>query len=137
MHKALALTFLCQLIAISATAQIQLNIQITAIKNNTGHIYLSLRDSSNTEIRAIHAPIEDQQCSITINHLKPGSYSFKYFHDKNDNKKIDTNFMGIPKEGYGFSNNAKGRFGPPDFEDTLFELSKSTQVICKIYYITL
>ena len=38
------------------------------------------------------------------------------------NEKLDTNFFGIPKEQFGFSNNAKGRFGPPSFESASFEL---------------
>ena len=37
-------------------------------------------------------------------------------HDRNDNKKMDTNFVGMPKEPYGFSNNARGRFGPISYE---------------------
>jgi uncharacterized protein (DUF2141 family) len=70
--------------------------------------------------------------------LKPGKYAFKYFHDENNNnKKMDTNVIGIPKEGYGFSNNAKGRFGPPDFKDTIFEIKNDTTIICTINYINI
>ena len=43
----------------------------------------------------------------------------------NENKKIDTNFLGIPKEPYGFSNQKKGRFGPPKFKEVVFKLNKS------------
>jgi uncharacterized protein (DUF2141 family) len=42
------------------------------------------------------------------------------FHDENSNGKIDRNFMGIPKEGVGASNDAEGRFGPPKFDDARF-----------------
>ncbi len=54
---------------------------------------------------------------LTINSSIPfGSYSITIFHDVNDNRSLDTNFVGIPKEPYGFSNDAKAPFGPPSFE---------------------
>ncbi len=56
--------------------------------------------------------------------LKPGTYVVALYHDENDNKKLDTNFMHIPKEGYGFSNNAKGSFGPPEFKDAAFTVGE-------------
>ena len=40
--------------------------------------------------------------------------------------KLDTNFLGIPKEPYGFSNEKKGRFGPPKFKEVSFTLNKSS-----------
>lgn len=47
--------------------------------------------------------------------LPPGRYAVIVFHDENDNGILDTNFLGIPKEGYGFSNNASGFFSAPAF----------------------
>ncbi len=49
----------------------------------------------------------------------PGRYAVALFHDENDNGVLDTNLMGIPVEGYGFTNNARGTFGPPDFWDAI------------------
>jgi uncharacterized protein (DUF2141 family) len=54
--------------------------------------------------------------------LPPGTYAIGIFHDVNLNNKMDNNFFGIPKEQFGFSNNARAFFGPPDFEDAAFEL---------------
>jgi uncharacterized protein (DUF2141 family) len=45
------------------------------------------------------------------------------FHDENSNGKLDTNFMGIPREGVGASNNAKGHLGPLKINDAAFQLS--------------
>jgi uncharacterized protein (DUF2141 family) len=53
-----------------------------------------------------------------------GKYSIKAFHDENENSKLDTNFTGMPVELYGFSNNARGQFGPPSFERTAFTLNE-------------
>jgi len=49
--------------------------------------------------------------------LPSGTYAIKVFHDVNSNGKLDTNFMGIPNEPYGFGNDARGKFGPPSFEE--------------------
>ena len=53
-----------------------------------------------------------------------GKYAITIFHDVNDNEELDTNFIGIPKEPYGFSNNPKSSFGPPGFDDAVFEFEK-------------
>ena len=61
--------------------------------------------------------------------LEEGTYSIGFFIDKNDNEKLDTNFLGIPKEQFGFSNDAMGRFGPPSFEAASFTLQEETVLI--------
>lgn len=53
--------------------------------------------------------------SIGFLQLPSGRYAVIVFHDENDNGLLDTDFLGIPTEGYGFSNNAMGVFGPPSF----------------------
>ena len=55
--------------------------------------------------------------------VAPGRYAVSVFHDENANGKMDTNFMGIPREGVGASNNARGHFGPPKFDDAAFQYS--------------
>ena len=52
-----------------------------------------------------------------------GTYAVKIFHDENDNEQLDTNFIGIPTEKYGFSNNARSKLGLPDFSDVKFEVN--------------
>ena len=59
--------------------------------------------------------------------LPAGQYAVGIFHDVNLNNKMDNNFLGLPKEQYGFSNNARALFGPPSFEDAAFELNGVTK----------
>ena len=54
-----------------------------------------------------------------------GDYAISVLHDANTNGSMDTNFFGIPKEGVGASNNAKGSFGPPSFKDATFKVSQT------------
>ncbi|PCC69785.1 Uncharacterized conserved protein, DUF2141 family [Nannocystis exedens] len=51
-----------------------------------------------------------------------GEYAFAVVHDENGNNAMDTNWVGIPKEGFAASNNAKGRFGPPKYRDAKFRV---------------
>ena len=67
-----------------------------------------------------------QPGSVTyVYELPPGTYAIGIFHDVNLNNKMDNNFLGIPVEQFGFSNNARALFGPPDFEDAAFVLKGS------------
>ena len=59
---------------------------------------------------------------VRLEAVKPGAYALAIFHDENGNKKLDT-FLGIPREGFGFSRNPAVRFGPPSFGQARFELA--------------
>lgn len=60
--------------------------------------------------------------SLNFKDLPPGRYALNAYHDENDNGKMDRNLIGIPTEGYAFSRDAKGRRGPPAFEDAAFDV---------------
>ncbi|MBC6399941.1 MAG: DUF2141 domain-containing protein [Ekhidna sp.] len=70
--------------------------------------------------------------TFVVDSMKSGDYAVSIFHDENNNGELDTNFIGVPTEPYAFSNNAKGRFGPPRFEDCQFELEETTQIIIEL-----
>ncbi|MCY4342626.1 MAG: DUF2141 domain-containing protein [Gammaproteobacteria bacterium] len=68
--------------------------------------------------------------TLVADGLPPGEYAIRVMHDRNGNDELDVNFVGLPIEPYGFSNNAKGRFGPAAWKDARFELDgDATQVI--------
>ena len=60
--------------------------------------------------------------------LPPGSYVIGIFHDANLNNRLDNYFFGVPREQYGFSNNARGFMGPPSFEDAAFSVEGKTEI---------
>lgn len=68
-------------------------------------------------------PIDSTQLSIEI---PDGEYAIAFFIDANGNKKLDKNFLGIPKEQYGFSNNAMGTLSAPSFEQAKFKVAGNT-----------
>ena len=55
--------------------------------------------------------------SVVFTNLKPGAYAVIVFHDANDSGKLTENWLGVPTEGYGFSNNAEGVMSAPSFKD--------------------
>jgi uncharacterized protein (DUF2141 family) len=73
-------------------------------------------------------PIKDGLAKIEIPELPPGTYAVAVFHDANGNGKLDTNFLGIPKEPTGASRDPKPRMGPPKFTDCSFDLKSNTSI---------
>lgn len=61
---------------------------------------------------------------VTFTDLPYGVYALAIYHDVNNNGKLDKSFVGIPKEPYGFSNNARSKWGPPKYEIAQFEISQ-------------
>ena len=129
------LLLLCSLAWLSFQRPASLRIEIKNLKSSKGQIVLDLQDENQNSIKAVFQEIKDKQCIITIKNLNPGKYTFRYFHDENSNKKLDTNWLGIPKEGLGFSNNAKIKFGPPKHEKTLFQFTSDTTIVCTPIYL--
>jgi len=135
MKNLVLLLFLLLSTAMVSNSQINLIVQINELRNSDGKILLELNDENEKVLKGLSEKIEKNSCTIVIKDLKPGKYAFKFFHDENNDEKLNTNFMGIPKEGYGFSNNAKGSFGPPSFDKMIFQVSKSDTVKCTPSYI--
>lgn len=101
-------------------SQENLIIEVTNIKKPVGSIRVGLFDSDedflkNAKYGEVVKATADKVI-VTFTDLPPGEYGISVIHDENENGKLDTNFMGVPKEGFGFGNNAMGSFGPPSFE---------------------
>lgn len=120
--------------SIISYSQITLTIEINDLKSNKGQILMELDDKNEKKVQAIIEKIKNNKCTIVLTDLKPGEYAFKYFHDENNNNKLDQNWIGIPTEGFGFSNNPKVLFGPPSFDKTLFNFKKTQTLKCSPIY---
>jgi uncharacterized protein (DUF2141 family) len=111
--------FLACLLTLPLFAQHKIEITIHGIETIQGHVLVALYDSEREFMKkhldSRKAKVNGNQVTVVFENLRPGDYAISTFHDKNDNEKLDTNFIGIPVEMYGFSNNAKGSFGPPSF----------------------
>ena len=65
--------------------------------------------------------VRDMQACCDFEDIPPGTYALAVVHDENMNGKLDTHLPGIPREGYGFSNDASALLGPPSFYDASFK----------------
>jgi uncharacterized protein (DUF2141 family) len=116
-----------------------LTIEVSGIAPDHGKIYVAVYDHADafpTSGRQLTGQILDptaRHLTVRFRDLPPGQYAAVAFQDSNGNGKLDKNFLGIPKEPYGFSNGARGSAGPPRFADAAITLSPDgvTQVELK------
>lgn len=105
-----------------------IHVKILNIRNSTGAVACALFESSvgfpseflhfATNIMVIR--IRHSQARCDFEDIPPGTYALAVVHDENFNGKLDTNFLGIPTEGYGFSNDATAALGAPSFSAASF-----------------
>jgi uncharacterized protein (DUF2141 family) len=79
-----------------------------------------LFESEDTVLIGKVLPIINHEVIIKIDSLSYGEYAVKVFHDENQNGELDTDFLGIPSEDYGYSNDASSWFGPPSWDKAKF-----------------
>jgi uncharacterized protein (DUF2141 family) len=113
-----------------------IQVEIDGLRNDRGQVLCALYSSAdgfptNGEKAQAHAksPISGGHAVCEFPGITAGTYAVSAFHDENSNGKLDRNFMGIPREGVGASNNAKGHFGPPKFDAAVFRFSGSRLVL--------
>jgi len=104
-----------------------IHVDIAGVRNDKGQVLCALYSSadgfpkdSKKAVVHVTSAISHQHAVCEFSGIAPGRYAVSVFHDENSNGKLDTNFMGIPQEGVGASNNAKGHLGPPKFHDAAF-----------------
>jgi uncharacterized protein (DUF2141 family) len=134
MNKVLVIFIGLMLISNYAFSQYNLEIEISGIKNDEGKILLQLFDENQKVLTQEMGLIIDKKCTISLKNLKQGKYAIRYFHDENLNGVMETNNLGKPTEGYGFSNNVTVMFGPPSFEKWLFEIKGDKKLILQPVY---
>ena len=125
------LLFFIMLISVTGYSQknCSLSIEFEGLKTEKGKLFVALYNSEEdflkNEMKGLVVEISNGKASASFDNLEKGIYAISSFYDKNDNGKMDTNFLGIPKEPVALSNNAKGKFGPPKYRDAKFNISKS------------
>ncbi len=74
-------------------------------------------------------PAGKNSISVVVADLPYGKYAVMVFQDLNGNKKMDKNFIGVPIEPFGFSNNYKPLFHSPSWDDCEFEYSAKSNTV--------
>jgi uncharacterized protein (DUF2141 family) len=109
--------------------QHSLTIEIDGFNNDNGQLVLGVCNKKENFLKEFAygdvVKIVNKKAKVVIKNLPSGEYAISLFHDVNSNNILDKNMFGIPSEDYGFSNNAKGTFGPPKYEDAKFTINES------------
>ncbi len=114
--------------------ELTLTVHIQELRSSEGEVLLELKNKKDEVIRREAAGIEGGEARFEMSGLKEGSYAARVLHDENGNKKFDTNDAGMPQEGWGYSNNAKGNMGPPALDEQLFELKEEQDIRIRMQY---
>jgi uncharacterized protein (DUF2141 family) len=141
-YVSLKLTLIALFLTSAAFAQgYKIGVTVTGLRNDQGKVYFSLYRSAQgypkqpaAAFRLLAGSIVKNKCIVEFDNIPKGIYAIACFHDENNNGKLDANFIGIPKEGTGASNNAKGSMGPPKFRDAQFIVDNDVNQRIKINY---
>ncbi|MCD8444527.1 DUF2141 domain-containing protein [Tenacibaculum finnmarkense] len=113
-----------------------ITVYFEGMKSDKGNLYVAIynhkKDFLKEPIKGKTIKISDKKASLVFENMIAGTYAISAFHDVNDNKKMDTNFIGIPKEPIGISNDAKGFMGPPKYKDAKFDVIQSIKMTIRI-----
>lgn len=112
----------------AATGSGSLVVEIEGLRNTEGAIHLSLfraaegfpDDTASVFRSATLALVDNADPVLRFEALDYGTYALSILHDENGNGKMDTGILGVPLEGFGFSNNPRIGFGAPSFDSCSF-----------------
>jgi uncharacterized protein (DUF2141 family) len=119
-------------------AQNKLEVTVRNIKEAKGTIRVGLFTSEKdflkkaAEGKVVKA--NAKEITVVFENLKSGDYAVSVIHDENENGELDSNMVGIPKEGFAFGNNAMGAFGPPSFDKAKVSLTKNEKQVVELKY---
>ena len=109
-----------------------LEVKVSSLKSSQGGVMINLYRTGDgfptkpqQALEQRYIKPDSNLASVIFNPLPYGNYAVAVCHDENGNRDCDSNFLGIPQEGVGVSNNAKGFMGPPSYEDARITLNNS------------
>lgn len=123
----------------SASAENVIHVEISGLRNEKGQVLCALFSSpdafptkADKAIARLTSKIAERQAACDFTGVAPGTYAVSVVHDENSNGKLDRNFIGMPREGVGASNDSRGHMGPPKFGAASFRY-ESGRLALKIH----
>jgi uncharacterized protein (DUF2141 family) len=121
-----------------ARSQSRINVQVVNFANNNGNCIVCIYNSKEeftdkgTPVKCTTVTVANKTTNTVFENIPSGSYAVLVIHDANSNRKFDTNFLGIPKEGYGASGNKLPFAAAPKFDDNKFSVADGGTANCHI-----
>ena len=126
------------ILSLPVLSQGKINVQIGKFENNKGSCIVCLYDKAGDfsdkgkPLACTTVVISNKKTNAVFENITPGTYAILVIHDANNNQKFDTNFLGIPKEGYGASRNKLPMAAAPKFAENSFSLADGATIDCSI-----
>jgi uncharacterized protein (DUF2141 family) len=111
-----------------------ISVVVDGLRNDKGVVRCGLYASAvgfrepGKEMKGVAVPISGGKATCVFNDVPPGSYAVAVFHAENNETQLETGMFGKPKQGYGFSRDAKGSFGPPSFDAAAYKYAGGSSV---------
>lgn len=125
--RSVSLAFGLSFTLVTASQAADLTVTVTGADNQKGQVAAALFNNATTfpsEFMVGQRAPADAQVELVFKNLDPGRYALSAYHDENENQKLDRGMFGIPKERHGFSRDARGSGGPPEFRDAVIEVKE-------------
>jgi uncharacterized protein (DUF2141 family) len=125
--RGLLLSAVCAAGARAATVEVH----VAAVAGGKGTVNVAVCDRERFLKQCVYtasAPAKDGENVIAVPGVPKGTWAVLVYQDENANGQLDRNFIGIPKENYGFSRDAAGKFGPPGFDDAAIDVGDEVTV---------
>jgi uncharacterized protein (DUF2141 family) len=111
-----------------------IDVEVKGIPEQRGKLYVELYDRTGyfhyeRVLNERIVPVSGASMKVRLEHVPQGRYVVAVSQDANENRLLDTGFFGIPTEAYGFSRDARGTFGPPDFDEAAFDFDGRTAAL--------
>lgn len=126
-------------VGVSGSAQSKIIAQIANARNDRGVCRVCLFNNaaaftgdSGAPVQCVQASVKSGKAEAVFENITAGEYAVAVFHDANNNNKMDKNFLGIPKEGYGASRNKLPFASAPSFDDNKFTVPAKTTTTLRI-----
>lgn len=125
-------------VGLSAAAA-DLNVEVKNVKPKQGVVVVALFDKPSdfpVAAKRLAARVVEaggESITVTFQGLGAGRYAVAAFQDENRNGKLDKNFLGLPTEPYGFSNDARGSMGPPSFDKAAIDLATTLNIVIHLH----
>ena len=134
--KKMILACLCMLFATLSVSAQKLTITVKNISEHVGTLKIGVYDEKNymeTTLASAQVQANKDEVTVTVTLPHAGKYAVAVFQDKNGNNKLDSNFIGIPNEPFGFSNQNSYPMGSPKFKNAAFDVDKDQKITIPLF----
>jgi uncharacterized protein (DUF2141 family) len=123
------------LLAAASAQAATVEVHVTNVAGGKGSLKVAVCDRERFLKQCAYTasmPAREGENVIAVPGVPKGTWAVLVYQDENGNGELDRNFIGIPKENYGFSRDAASKFGPPGFDEAAIQVGDEASVVAKV-----